>query len=120
MVDLTDTNATAGLNRLITFELDADETLLVRAGRDEMDNRVIYSGRAGGRYAIVPVDELEQQARASEGVPVELDVEGLQLVGDTVTLPRTGEQNVGLHTRGEQIVRMDRAGAYGLLWIPVE
>lgn len=120
MVDSTDTKTTAELNRLITFELDADETLLVRAGRDEVNNRTIYQGQAGGRFAIVPVDELEEQARSSDGSSVELNLDGLQVVGDTVTLPETGEQNVGLHTRGEQIVRMDRAGAYGLFWIPVE
>jgi hypothetical protein len=119
MVD-ADTTKTEGLNRLITFELDDDETLLVRAGRDEMDNRTIYRGCAGGRYAIVPVSELEASAHQAGNDELEFDIEGLQLVGESVMVPEEGAFWVGLHSGGRQVVRMDKPGAYGLLWIPGE
>lgn len=119
MVDSTDTNATAGLNRLITFELDDDETLLVRAGRDELDNRTIYRGRVGGRFAIVPVEELTRgRATRFRDTERRLDLEHLGVVGEAVTTD--GKEWVGLHAAGEPVERMNRPGAYSLLWVPFE
>lgn len=120
MVESETTTTGTGLNRLITFEVDPDETLLIRAGRDEMDNRTIYQGLASGRYAVVPVDELQHQAQAENEGDIDLDVEGLQIAGNTVTVPEKGAMTVGLHAGNRQVVRMDRPGAYGLLWIPGE
>jgi len=107
------------LNRLITFELDEGEFLLIRAGRDELDNRTILRQRTQGRYAVVPVSELQREADSGEQ-DVDLDLEGMQIVDTAVTIPENGDSLVGLHHRGEQVVRMDRAGAYGLFWIPAK
>lgn len=63
------------LNRLITFEIDDEEVLVLMAGRDELDNRVIFHGPTEpGRYAIVPVDGLaEDDDRDQEDVDLLVD-----------------------------------------------
>lgn len=103
-------------SRLITFEVEDDEVLLVRAGRDEMDNRTIFSGHAGGRYAIVPVDELTQRHR--DDVDAELLVEELEVVGSTATIEADGVSTATLAKDGLEVARNDASGVYGLLWIP--
>lgn len=108
-------------NRLITFETDEEEQLVVLAGRDQMDSRTIYSGSTSGRYAIVPVQELaDTEAPRREDVDEDLDLDEMQLVGDTIVIPENGAAEVGLHSQGEQVKRMDRAGAYAMLWVPFE
>lgn len=119
MVDTTETTTTSGgPNRLITFELDEDETLLVRAGRDEMDNRTIFQGSAGGRYAIVPVDELAPASEPGEllGDPRHGDI---RIIGQTTSIPETeAGDTVEMRRNSDCIVDFDAKGAYGLLWIP--
>lgn len=106
-------------NRLITFETDEDERLVVIAGRDEMDNRTIYSGSTAGRYAIVPVDELAGDHEGDE--PAEdLRIEDLRIIGETATVEKTGEQRARLSLDGFEVASRDAAGVYGLLWVPSE
>lgn len=104
-------------SRLVTFEADDDELLAVIAGRSETDSRTIYQGRTEGRYAIVPVDDLDA-GRAEDVEPDELRLDEMQIAGDVVPIREIGEADVELRVDGEQVVRMDRPGAYGLLWIP--
>lgn len=120
MVDSTETTTTEKMNRLITFELDQDETLLVRAGRDEMDNRTIFQGKAGGRYAIVPVSDLTPVSRPENliGSPRHEDI---QVIGHTTTIPETDAGDVvGLWRNDECIADFDARGVYGLLWVPYD
>lgn len=120
MEDRDDKLPSTDLNRLITFELDPDEMLYIAAGRGEMENRTIYHGQSQGRYAVVPVDALQTHGAGDSGEDIKLDLAGLGLVGDTVSVPKVGEMTVGLHAGGRQYARMDRPGAYGMLWIPGE
>lgn len=119
MVESETTTTGNDLNRLITFELDKGEFLLIRAGRDELDNRTILRQQTQGRYAVVPVSELQREADSGDH-DVDLNLEGMQIVDSAVTIADDGDSMVGLHHAGEQLVRMDRAGAYGLLWIPAK
>lgn len=118
MVEPPTHTPTDGLNRLITFELDADETLLVRAGRDEMDNRTIYRGDASGRYAIIPVDELGPTLDSNQDADIDVDLGQLQIVGDTIAIQDHTSTRAGLQVNGEPIVSRGSPGIYGLLYVP--
>lgn len=115
---MTNTRSRTKPTRLITFEVDEDETLVMLAGRDEMDNRTIYQGQAGGRYAVVPVDDLARPAAQLDDVDVELQVDELEIVGRTATVPRSDESDVTLSVDGLEVASRTAAGVYGLLWIP--
>lgn len=114
----TETTTTAEPDRLITFDIDADETLLIRAGRGELDNRTIYQGWASGRYAVVPVDELAPLRTETFELVGEPVVEELRVIGDTTMLPESGLGTVSLVRDGEQITNFTNRGVYGLLWLP--
>ena len=104
-------------NRLITFETDEDERLVVLAGQDEMDKRTIYSGSTSGRYAIVPISELEYDR---PDYATELDVADLEVLGDTATIEPGDSSTMTLLQEDELVVRGGDPGVYGLLRIPFE
>lgn len=107
-------------SRLRTFEVSDDELLVVHAGRSETDHRTIFSDRIDGRYAIVPVDDLVDVERERAVVEAdELQLDEMQIVGDVEPVADTGGREVELRVDGEQAVRMDRAGVYGLWWVPI-
>lgn len=118
MVETETTTTGTELDRLITFDTDADETLVIRAGRDEMDNRTIFKGHASGRYAVVPVNELAPLRSESYELVGEPQVEDLRIIGETTMLPESGLGTVSLVRDGEQISNFDNRGVYGLLWLP--
>lgn len=105
--------------RLRTFEVTDDELLVVHAGRSETDHRTIFSDRVDGRYAIVPVDEIVGERDRAVVEADELQLDEMQIVGDVEPVLETGERDVELCVDGERAVRMDRPGAYGLLWVPL-
>lgn len=105
-------------SRLVTFESDTREQLVVLAGNSERDHRTIFSDRVEGRYAIVPVNDLvEDQEFAADDLDGLL-LEDMRIAGRTAVLPSDGAGRVELVRDGKQVMEMDRAGAYGLLWIP--
>ena len=106
-------------NRLVTFETDEDERLVVIAGRDEMDNRTIYSGSTAGRYALVPVDDLAG-GETDETPSQDLRIEVLRIIGETASVEETGGQRARLSVGGHEVASRDAAGVYGLLWVPSE
>lgn len=108
----------SGDNRLETFESD-NEHVIVIVGDSEVEHRTIHNERVEGRFAIVPVDALEAEHGAAEIDPDELRLDEMQLVDDVVPVRETGDADVELCRDGEQVVRMDRAGCYGLLWVPI-
>ena len=107
-------------SRLVTFEASDDELLAVIAGNSEIDHRTIYQDRVEGRFAIVPVDEImADEAQSAVVDPDELQLDEMQIVDDVALVAETGERDVELQVDGERACRMDRAGAYGLLWVPI-
>jgi hypothetical protein len=100
--------------RLTTFDATDDETLVVLAGQSEQDQRIIYQGRAQGRYAVVPADGLEADSFEK---PDELELDDMRLV-ESVGVPEDGETTVSLTADGREQLSMSYAGVYGLLWIP--
>lgn len=109
--------------RLRTFESQGDERFVLIAGQSETDSGTIFDGVLDeGRYAIVPVDELaddldEEDADLGDADPA---IEEMRLVGDTVVVPEDGHSMISLRKASKQIRQMDRKGAYGLLWVPIE
>lgn len=109
--------AMSGMNRLRTFEIDEDEQLVVMAGRGEMDQRFIYRGSASGRFAIVPIEEIEADWQRPD-YGDKLNVEGLEVVGDSATVD-PGEQSTMTLLEDETIVEQSSTpGVYGLMRIP--
>ena len=116
---MTVTSSSPGVNRLRTFETDEDEQLLVIAGRDEVDQRVIYRGEASGRFAIVPIEEIERNWDRPDHSE-ELDVDGLEIVGDSATVESRESSTLTL-LQDETIIEQSAApGVYGLMRIPFE
>lgn len=107
------------INRLRTFEIDEDEQLVVAAGRGEMDQRFIYRGSASGRYAIVPIEEIERtwdRPNYTDG----LDASGLEVVGDSAAVD-PGEKSTLTLLKDEKVVEQTASpGVYGLMRIPFE
>lgn len=121
MVETETTTTSTGTSRLITFEIDGDERLVIGAGRGELDNRIIFdSDYVEGRYAVVPVDELVKDQTDPENIDENLKLEGMSILGDIAYLPTDKEQHVALYKGGEQVTEFDSKGAYGLIWVPYE
>lgn len=111
--------AQSEMNRLRTFEIDEDEQLVVMAGRGEMDQRFIYRGPASGRFAIVPIEEIETSWQRPDHAD-KLDVEGLEVVGESATVD-PGEQSTMTLLENETIVEQSSTpGVYGLMRISFE
>lgn len=104
-------------NRVRTFEADEDEQVVMVAGTGEMNRRTIFSGHLDGRYAVVPIDELEyDRPEYAE----DLDIGDLEVLGRTATIEPADENTMTLLKDDEVIVRGSDPGVYGLLRIPFE
>lgn len=107
------------MKRLRTFEIDEDEQLVVMAGSGEMDQRYIYRGAASGRFAIVPIEEIDRTWDRPDRSD-DLDVSGLEVVGDSASVDPAEESTVTL-LQDETVVEQSAApGVYGLMRIPFE
>jgi len=108
-------------SRLRTFEVDDDETLVVMAGRDEVDNRIIYQGRSSGRYAIVPVEALAKPPTWNQpDYGDKLDFDGMMFVGDAVRLHPSAPYSLLLMAEEKIVKRLTDPGVYHSLRIPFE
>lgn len=104
-------------NSVRIFEADEDERVIMIAGRGEMDQRTIFSGHLDGRYAVVPIDELDY---ARPDYSEEMDVADLEVLGQTTTIEPGELSTMTLLQNDEVVVRGGDPGIYGLLRIPFE
>lgn len=107
-------------SRLVTFETDIEEVLAIMAGSAEYDRRTIYRGQVGGRHAVVPVDDLVARDDSEATEDEDLQLQEMQLIGDTVDVGDHGGSTITIAKDGQQVEKMDQRGTYGLLWIPFE
>lgn len=107
-------------HRLRTFEVDDDETLVVLAGRGEMENRTIFQGRTSGRYAIVDVEELTASPTWKQPEYIEeLNLDDLSFVGDSFVLPPEASFSYAIiGEEGEVVTRLTDPGVYHSLRVP--
>lgn len=102
---------------LRSFEVGEDEELAIVAGSAFGEQRSIYADPEPGRYAIVPMDELEYDR---PDYAEELDIADLEVLGQTATIEPETTSTMTLIQDDELVVRGGDPGVYGLLRIPFE
>ena len=107
------------VDRVRTFETSEEETLVISAGIDEMNYRTIFSGHLDGRFAVVPVDKIEDEWDRP-GYGDDLDVDELEVVGSAARVEPRESSTVTLLQDDDVTVQHAAPGVYAMVRIPFE